>query len=292
MRRGNPPAFPDPLAAPIGYAASTLWAQSRRYNGKVVTVEGVVGPISNTHFRRKVYSSIWLSEPQGTSMRVGITHIKLDSGGLVERGLCKGYRQVRCEGQGLWDPSGPSFEKDSGEGQRTVVERLVVRSCSAAVNACASRIDDFLFLGERRERPGKPASLWNVASQHQGRLTMGTYLPPGVCDAEVKAANDAKEAMDEAYENFLAAKANVEAGMWGSGAGVLTIIGCAFAVTGIGAVICVGGGGAAVVSGGLWTASGVPALKDAREDLKNAIEKAEEAEKAERKTMRREHVHQ
>jgi len=107
---------------------------------------------------------------------------------------------------------------------------------------------------------------------------MGTYLPEGACKEEIQAALDAKKALDKAYLDFLGAQANVEAGMWGSGAGVLVIMGCVGAsVTGIGAVICFGAGGATAVSGALWTASSVPGLKSTRDALEDAIENAEKA---------------
>jgi hypothetical protein len=107
---------------------------------------------------------------------------------------------------------------------------------------------------------------------------MGTAIsPPGACDEKVAAALAAKKQLDVAYKNFVAAKANVDAGAWGSGAGVLTLLGCAIAsTTGIGAVVCVVVGGTTVVSGGLWTASGIPALQSARE----AVDEAYDATKA------------
>ena len=107
---------------------------------------------------------------------------------------------------------------------------------------------------------------------------MGTYIPPGACKAELQAAKDAVKDAKKTYRDFVAAKANVEAGMFGSGAGVLAIIGCGIGgVTGVGLVICLAGGGATVVSGGLWTAGGVPGLADAKDALLDAMDKADAA---------------
>jgi hypothetical protein len=63
---------------------SVVWARAKQLAGKTITVEGVIGRVSNIHVRRKVFSSAWISDAQGTSLRVGITHIKMDSGGFVE----------------------------------------------------------------------------------------------------------------------------------------------------------------------------------------------------------------
>ena len=81
--------FPTQWRPPSSTPTATLWAQSKRFNAKTVTVEGVAGPVVNAHRRRKVYSSAWLSDSQGMSVRVAITHIKLDSGGLVEGAYVK-----------------------------------------------------------------------------------------------------------------------------------------------------------------------------------------------------------
>jgi len=76
--------FPSRWRPPSPTPISVLWAKSQQHDGKLVTVEGVVGPVSNAHRARKVFSSVWLFDRQGNSMRVGIMHIKLDSGGLAE----------------------------------------------------------------------------------------------------------------------------------------------------------------------------------------------------------------
>jgi hypothetical protein len=106
---------------------------------------------------------------------------------------------------------------------------------------------------------------------------MGTELIRGACVSEIGAAQKAVKDLQRSYRNYVAAKANVDAGAWGAGAGVITILGCAFAVTGVGAVVCVAGGGAAVISGGLWSASGIPSLEDAADAVSDALKKAEKA---------------
>ncbi len=76
--------FPSVWQTPLPILLSSLWNQMNQHDGKVVTIEGVVGPVQNNHKRNKVYSSVWLTDDKGMSMRVGILHIKIDSGGLVE----------------------------------------------------------------------------------------------------------------------------------------------------------------------------------------------------------------
>lgn len=76
--------YPTRWQPPAPVDMSELWAHGAAHAGQILTVEGVVGPVVNTHVRRKVLSSAWLSNDEGLSVRVGIPHIKLDSAGLVE----------------------------------------------------------------------------------------------------------------------------------------------------------------------------------------------------------------
>lgn len=77
-------AFPSRWRPSAVLKLGAIWSRGRQLAGKLVTVEGVVGHVSNVHVRRKVHSSAWIADPDGTSVRVGITHIKMDSGGVVE----------------------------------------------------------------------------------------------------------------------------------------------------------------------------------------------------------------
>jgi hypothetical protein len=82
-------AYPTQWRPPPNVKTGDLWADGARYAGQTVTVEGVVGPVTNLHVRRKVLSSAWLSNDQGHSVRVGIPHFKLDSAGFVEGAYAK-----------------------------------------------------------------------------------------------------------------------------------------------------------------------------------------------------------
>lgn len=53
------------------------------FDGKYVGVEGKVGPISIVHRNRKPISSCTIHDDSGSYVRIGLEHIKLDSGGLV-----------------------------------------------------------------------------------------------------------------------------------------------------------------------------------------------------------------
>jgi hypothetical protein len=75
--------FASRWRAPRTTMLHALWGGAVR-SGTTVTIEGVAGRVSNVHTRRKVLSSTWLTDAGGLSIRVGISHIKLDSGGLVE----------------------------------------------------------------------------------------------------------------------------------------------------------------------------------------------------------------
>lgn len=109
---------------------------------------------------------------------------------------------------------------------------------------------------------------------------MGTWLPPGSCDAELKALKDAKDAMDKAALNYQSAKHNMQAGAITTGAAGVGAIGCLFAATGIGAIICVAAAGGTMVSGVLWTESAGESLINATSDLEDAIKNTEDALKA------------
>jgi hypothetical protein len=52
--------------------------------GQSVTVAGTVGPVSVTHRLGKAVSTAQLTEAGGATLTIALSHIKLDSGGLVE----------------------------------------------------------------------------------------------------------------------------------------------------------------------------------------------------------------
>jgi hypothetical protein len=76
-------AYPSRWLPPRPTRIADLWGHADEHAGTQVTVQGVIGQLVNAHVRNKVVSSAWISDAQGVSVRIGITHIKLDSGGLV-----------------------------------------------------------------------------------------------------------------------------------------------------------------------------------------------------------------
>jgi hypothetical protein len=76
-------AFRSSYTAPSMTKLQDVVDDPHRFDGKVVTVAGEVGPVAIRHLGEKVVSSTSLSDPDGTVLRLGLAHIKLDSGGLV-----------------------------------------------------------------------------------------------------------------------------------------------------------------------------------------------------------------
>ncbi len=76
-------AFASQAVVPSVTPISTVVTSPSAFNGKLVTVEGKVGPISIVHRAQKAISSTTLTDSTGAHVRVGLTHIKIDSGGLV-----------------------------------------------------------------------------------------------------------------------------------------------------------------------------------------------------------------
>jgi hypothetical protein len=72
-------AFKEPAPTPL---VKVIGSPST-YNKKVITLEGKVGPVSIKHLGEKVISSASLSDSNGAVVAVGLTHIKIDSGGMV-----------------------------------------------------------------------------------------------------------------------------------------------------------------------------------------------------------------
>jgi hypothetical protein len=66
---------PPPVTAIGGLGAAS--------DGKRVTVEGRAGTVAITHVAGKPISTMSLTDASGATVQVGLTHIKLDSGGLV-----------------------------------------------------------------------------------------------------------------------------------------------------------------------------------------------------------------
>jgi hypothetical protein len=77
-------SFPTNWTPPATTKLSAIAAQAAQLDGTVISVEGVVGPVTNLHQRRKVLSSAWLFDDRGHGIRIGVTHFKLDTTGLVE----------------------------------------------------------------------------------------------------------------------------------------------------------------------------------------------------------------
>ena len=75
--------FETAFRAPPVTALSRIIRRPQAFDGKYLAVEGRVGPVTILHRGRKVISSTSLSDATGAVLQVGLTHIKLDSGGMV-----------------------------------------------------------------------------------------------------------------------------------------------------------------------------------------------------------------
>jgi hypothetical protein len=73
-------AFDRPPRAGVADVA----AHPGAYEGRRIALEGTLGPVSISHVRGKAISETSLHIKSGVSVGVGLTHIKIDSGGLVE----------------------------------------------------------------------------------------------------------------------------------------------------------------------------------------------------------------
>lgn len=76
--------LPNELGPGQHVTIAQLAAGPAAFDGKEVIVAGVVGQVTIKHLHRKVLSSVSLLDPNGASLKVGLEHIKLDSGGLDE----------------------------------------------------------------------------------------------------------------------------------------------------------------------------------------------------------------
>jgi hypothetical protein len=76
-------SFESQTVTPDVTPISTIVTSPSAFDGELVTIEGKVGPISIIHRAQKAISSTTLTDGTGAHARVGLTHIKIDSGGLV-----------------------------------------------------------------------------------------------------------------------------------------------------------------------------------------------------------------
>jgi hypothetical protein len=76
-------AFESRSAVPTVTPISNIVRSPSSFEGAFIAIEGMVGPISVVHRGQKVISSTSLTDDTGAHIRVGIDHIKIDSGGLV-----------------------------------------------------------------------------------------------------------------------------------------------------------------------------------------------------------------
>ena len=125
--------FPSVWQPPAVTSIASLWSKMDQLDGKTVTIEGVVGAVQNKHKRNKVYSSVWLTDNEGMSMRVGILYIKMDSGGSCSRGLRKGNRKVYKK------------DKDFGTPVVRISRRTLVEDSKHSWKGWVERQNQFLF---------------------------------------------------------------------------------------------------------------------------------------------------
>ncbi|HKQ52854.1 MAG TPA: hypothetical protein VJT74_10830 [Pyrinomonadaceae bacterium] len=75
--------FGSPAPRPKAVKISDLARNPRKYDGKRVTVAGVVSDVKIIHLGRKVISRAQLADDRGNSITLALAHIKIDSGGIV-----------------------------------------------------------------------------------------------------------------------------------------------------------------------------------------------------------------
>jgi hypothetical protein len=76
-------AFESAFEAPEPTPLAEIARAPQDFDGKLISVEGRIGPVAITHRGSKAISSTSVSDASGAVIRAGLTHIKLDSGGLV-----------------------------------------------------------------------------------------------------------------------------------------------------------------------------------------------------------------
>ncbi len=82
-RRARRLKFPTKVKQPRLVPVADLATNNARWDGKEITIEGVLGAVQIVHRRRKVISSASVSDARGRSVIVEIPYIKLDSGGIA-----------------------------------------------------------------------------------------------------------------------------------------------------------------------------------------------------------------
>jgi hypothetical protein len=83
LREARELPFPSKVKLPRTVSIASLAAQSARWDGKAVTIEGLLGAVKIVHRGRKVISSAPVSDIDGKSVTIVIPYIKLDSAGMV-----------------------------------------------------------------------------------------------------------------------------------------------------------------------------------------------------------------
>lgn len=83
IRQAQKLAFPSEIKWPPTARIAALAARPAESDGKALTIEGVLGPVTIKHRGRKAISSAPVMDEQGKSVQVTIPYIKLDSGGMV-----------------------------------------------------------------------------------------------------------------------------------------------------------------------------------------------------------------
>ena len=119
--------FPSAWKAPKATAIQKLWTDPNQFDNTTVTIEGIAGPVINEHKNNKVFSSLWVMDPQGNGIRVGVIHIKLDSGGLVEGSYVRVTGKFRAS-----DPEFPTPTVRVGRRKFTEDARLSMQDWMAS----------------------------------------------------------------------------------------------------------------------------------------------------------------
>lgn len=83
-RRARATSVDTAFRPPAVTAIAEVVADPAAFDGDYLTLEGTVGPVEIVHRRGKPISSTTLVDADGVVVRVGLPHLKLDSGGLVQ----------------------------------------------------------------------------------------------------------------------------------------------------------------------------------------------------------------
>lgn len=75
--------FDPPTTSPALTSLAEIVGNGAAFDGKLVSVEGRVGPITIVHRGQKAISATTLTDPSGARIVVGLPYIKIDSGGAV-----------------------------------------------------------------------------------------------------------------------------------------------------------------------------------------------------------------